>query len=1025
MKVYSMLSILCMLLVTGAYAQPVNPFDGLGTARDKKLPETVTKDWFASAVGNLEFRANDFKYNEKDKFFYATNSSHRLQFRVAPSGYTVYGLANPEASWHVQFRLLDKKADLSRPVTSQGSKIVYHYQGADVEYLHSANGLRQNFIIRNKVAGAGQLVVKLKVHTSLEATDNGQNKVSFHLPGDRSAVKLVYDDLHVWDANHTVLPARMVYNKKTSVISLVVDDKNAVYPVTIDPLNHTEEWRTSADGIVPALLSNLQLQVHSLYGFTVAGLGDVNNDGFDDVAISAPGLADIIAGSGSLASVGAVFIYFGSSAGLPTQPSLFLQPNTLIAGSLFGYSVTAGDVTGDGINDILIGAPLDGLTLDIGSGNFINGKVGKVYIYQGGSLSGTNPTPLLSVSLTTSQLNATNIQINPLFGFSLAVADDLNGDGKGEIVVGAPTYARLNGASYVRTGGAFVFLSNAANTFSTVRSLTPPTGSVLGLHSAVGALVQAIPITGGALWLVAGPLLQPVLDGQIEGLLFGFSVDGVGDFNNDGTKDVVVGAPAGVNLGSLTSGLSLDGLVANLLSGQVLGGSAYIFSGTGVPATGISTTAAARLQAQTTGLLSNTANLFGYHVKGVRYTYGGRSGNVLVGAPAGSVITDLTNLKVKAGQLHVFLRKTGSFSNPVAANQVLSSPRANTITSILTGQTLNLTLLYASSFDVLLDANCDGYADLVVGEPLSTAVGLINTDVVGGAAYIYYGNSSGTYATSPAWSLVSEVSPTLGVNATAMIGRSVANAGYTMGTNRPSRALIGGASNSLDFGAGLLNLGNTLGTLTSFAFDENGVGKAYTFASATCNITLPASLLSFTGEARNKTVELKWLSEYEENVNAYDLERSTDGLSFQPIAMVFARGEQRNNYQYLDRLPYMGTNFYRLKIKDNDGRFKYSDIVMVRFNEKIPGDITVAPNPVVSGPVKVKMTGLDKGTYAMKLYNSAGQEVFSRQVTISQHDQIETINNTNALVPGIYWLNVYDKNQSQRFKTVRVLINRE
>lgn len=1008
------IALLLLVISANLTAQVMAP-----ATNKQPLPASASDDWYANATSRLAASGYKYQSTPGNEVFSFANNDNGLTFDVSANGYTVKGQrSSREKAWFAQFTLLGFPAEAA-VASCADNKIVYRYGNVDVEYINDKNGMRQNFIVQQKPSGG--LRVQMKIESPLRVMQK-KNHIEFIVPGQKEA-RLAYDDLKVWDARKKIVPASMQLDPSTNIVSLVVDDAEAVYPVTIDPLNHSTEWQSSANGLIPALLGNLSLQVQSLYGFTVTGLGDVNGDSYDDVAVSAPGLADVISGSGSLASVGAVFVYFGSDTGLADTPDRVLQPNTLVAGSLFGYSVAAGDVTGDGINDIIVGAPLDGVTVNFGAGQILNGQVGKVYVFTGGTLTGSNPTPLVSVSLSTPLLNTSTISVHALFGFSVAVADDLNSDGKGEIVVGSPTYAQINGATSIKAGGAFVLLSNASNTFSTVRSLEPPTGSLLGLYSTVQNLVEALPL-GSVLWAVAGPLLSNLLNGQIEGMLFGFSVDGVGDYNNDGRKDVVVGAPAGVNLGSLASGISLASAVSNLLSGQILGGSAYVFSGTGVPATGINTTAAARLQAQSTGLLSNAANLFGYQVKGSRYANGARSGNIMIGAPMGSVLANLAQLKVNAGQLNIFQRKTAAFTNPVVADQTLSSPRSTSIVSILTGQTLNLSLLYGSSFDVVSDANCDGIADLVVGEPLSTPVGLVSADLVGGAAYVYYGNANGTYATTPAWSLFPEVSADLGVNATAMIGKSVAGTGRIMGPTKPSRALIGGASNSLDFGAGLLNLGNTVGTLNSFAFENNGVGKAYTFVASNCNITLPASLLSFTGEIKNKAVELKWVSEYEQNLSGYELERSTDATNFSPVALVFARGEQRNSYTYPDKHPVMGTNYYRLKIKDVDGKVTYSDIVIVRFNEKLPGDIVIAPNPVTTGVIKMRLTGMDKGTYIVRMHNSIGQAVYTSQLTVTQHDQLEEINRTASIPAGVYYLNIYDKT-NKLFKTVRVLVSNE
>src|SRR5207247_7961606 len=121
------------------------------------------------------------------------------------------------------------------------------------------------------------------------------------------------------------------------------------------------------------------------------------------VAVSAPTMADVITGTGSLAGVGAVFIYLGSPSGLPVTPSKVLQPNTAVAGALFGFSVDAGDITGDGKNDIVIGAPMDSYQTTaaglLGSTN-VNVTAGKVYLYRSEDLfSSPNPSSFLQIRL--------------------------------------------------------------------------------------------------------------------------------------------------------------------------------------------------------------------------------------------------------------------------------------------------------------------------------------------------------------------------------------------------------------------------------------------------------------------------------------------------------------------------------------------------------------------------------------------------------------------------------------------------
>ena len=223
----------------------------------------------------------------------------------------------------------------------------------------------------------------------------------------------------------------------------------------------------------------------------------------------------------------------------------------------------------------------------------------------------------------------------------------------------------------------------------------------------------------------------------------------------------------------------------------------------------------------------------------------------------------------------------------------------------------------------------------------------------------------------------------------------------------------------LDFGIGLLNLGNTLGTTFALVFDNNGIGKAYSFPYLNCNITLPAVFLEFKGQKNGKIVDLTWTTLTEDNVNHFELQQSTDGGSFQTIAVIFSKGEQQNTYMFPDRHPYAGNNYYRLKVIDKNGQTTYSNTILIRFDDKLPADVIVAPNPAQS-EIKLRLVGLDAGVYNMELRNSGGQLIKSKTVNVNQYNQFESIKPAANMPAGVYWLNVYNRNNNQVVKTIRV-----
>ncbi|MFT3934185.1 MAG: FG-GAP-like repeat-containing protein [Chitinophagaceae bacterium] len=967
----------------------------------EQLPAGVSSDWYQQQVAAIEQMHYQFKLVRNSQNWMVNNPTNKLGFIINEKGYQVHPLITPaqDKPWLATFKvqqLNNKAVDFNTNdylhLKENPSTLLYTSSNMNVEYVNTSAGMRQNFIVHKKSNAGNKLSVAIKVETSLQAEVKTGKQFILKSRHGKKETKLFYDELKVWDGNGKSLAASMEYNPATSLLTITADDANAQYPVTIDPLNRTPEWTTSADGVLPGLLNTLQLQVKTNYGYTVAGLGDINGDGYDDVAVGAPTMADVVTGTGSLTGVGAVFIYYGSATGLSATPDKVLQPSTAVSGALFGYSIAAGDVTGDGLNDIIVGAPLDSYQTTASSltgATSVTVKAGKVYVYRSEDLSGaSNPTPFAQVRLQGTANFSTgiagvllsNVSVNALFGLAVSTVKDLNGDGKSDIVVGAPAYLGTSLLA-VQSGAAFVYYSNNLNTTTPVQ-LSTPTPSLLGIAS--------LPIA------------------NTNGLLFGFSVDGVGDYNNDGYQDIAVGAPAGVNLNSL----------GGIFSGQFLGGSAFVYYGNG---TGIQTTSNVRLQASASGLLSNAANLFGYKVKGATDAVGQQTGNIIIGAPSGSVLSNVVGgLQVKAGQLHVFKSRTSPATGSFTADQVISSPRASSILSTLAGQTLNVSMLYGASIDNMMDVNCDNVADIIVGEPMSTAVPMVGANVVGGAAYIYLGNTDGTYQATPYWNITPTVSPLLGVNTTALLGWSVAGVGYTKGHSQGVRSLVGGPSNALDFGSGLLNLGNTLGTTLNFVFDNNGLGKTYQFAYSNCTMTtLPVKLTSFTATPVNTTAQVKWIAATEENLNYYQLERSSDGLHFETVAMIFKKEAASDDYNYPDRKPNMPVTYYRLKMVDNDEKYIYSSIVSVKFTQNLTAGIVVAPNPV-QADINVRMTGLASGNYRIELRNANGQMFVNKSVLVNQAVQTSTIAR-NGMAAGLYLVNVYN-NSNQLMQSVKIVL---
>ncbi len=213
------------------------------------------------------------------------------------------------------------------------------------------------------------------------------------------------------------------------------------------------------------------------FGVSVAGAGDVNGDGYADVIVGAR--LNSLNGS----SAGAAFIYFGG-------PAMSGAPDVILLGEAaddwFGNSVAgAGDVNGDGFDDVVVGAPYN----DRGGS-----AAGAAYVFYGGPTMDNRPDVIMVGEMHDDQ-----------FGWSVAGAGDVNGDGLSDVIVGARLHCvdkiLCTGNDYAR-GRAYVFLG--------------------------GKPMDAAP--------------DVVMDGDAANDWFGNTVAGIGDVNGDGLDDLLATA---------------------------------------------------------------------------------------------------------------------------------------------------------------------------------------------------------------------------------------------------------------------------------------------------------------------------------------------------------------------------------------------------------------------------------------------------------------------------------------------------
>ena len=178
----------------------------------------------------------------------------------------------------------------------------------------------------------------------------------------------------------------------------------------------------------------------------------------------------------------------------------------------------------------------------------------------------------------------------------------------------------------------------------------------------------------------------------------------------------------------------------------------------------------------------------------------------------------------------------------------------------------------------------------------------------------------------------------------------------------------------------------------------------------TISNVLPLSLLSFTAtQTTSQHTSLQWQTTNEINTKNFEVEWSYDGIIYTTIATVSATGNgtQNKTYNYIHPFPVYGSNFYRLKMNDFDGRFTYSLIVKIKTTtSKI---ITVVfPNPVMD-LLNLNIQSPKNEQLRLYLCSRDGKTVAAKTFFISKGNNILNWN-IQTMAAGVYSIYCDNKN---------------
>jgi len=162
---------------------------------------------------------------------------------------------------------------------------------------------------------------------------------------------------------------------------------------------------------------------------------------------------------------------------------------------------------------------------------------------------------------------------------------------------------------------------------------------------------------------------------------------------------------------------------------------------------------------------------------------------------------------------------------------------------------------------------------------------------------------------------------------------------------------------------------------------------------------LPIELLYFRGAKGLNKISLSWATASELNFDYFDIEKSSDGMSFTSIARVngFGTTNERKDYSLEDEKPYIGKNYYRLKSVDFDGFTEYFNVVMVDFDGK--KNFSVHPNPSDGVSFIAETNFVPQNRAFIAIYSTIGSEIARYEIS----GDVSTITLPVKLESGVYY----------------------
>ena len=362
----------------------------------------------------------------------------------------------------------------------------------------------------------------------------------------------------------------------------------------------------------------------------------------------------------------------------------------------------------------------------------------------------------------------------------------------------------------------------------------------------------------------------------------------------------------------------------------------------------------------------------------------------------------------------------------------LSDPSASTTPSLSTGATSALFVNFPVNTLVYWQVRPNNAAGIAAGCPVSTFT--TGTDIA---------NNECTGAENISDQLIHNGNTVMSNQSTQTVvcgGYANGDVWYKFTANNNGDATIlvtPTGTTSADFDAVIQVLSGSCAALTSFGCKDvtaGGVSETYALTGLTAGTTyyvrvysylitdegpftiqvtgsaLPISLSDFTGTRIDKINRLSWKTQNESNNAGFDIERSADGRNFSSLGFVASKAPGGNSasvleYRFDDVKSLSGSNYYRLKQNDKDGKFNYSPVVLLKGLKPVSLTLSnVYPNPAVDKIIAAVESPVT-GKVTLVITDMAGKVIGQKAAVLNVGDNLLDMN-VAQLPSGSYLVKV-------------------